>query len=63
MGANLSYAWASMSINSYIFTAAPGEWKVIAIILLFQMGKLDREQTILVCLAWGDLGEAGGKAS
>jgi len=36
------------------------EQKVVTVILLFQLGKLDREQTIiLICLAWNDLGEAG----
>lgn len=42
---------------------APVEQNVVAVILLFQMGKLDREQTvILICLAWNDLGEAGDSA-
>lgn len=44
-------------------SVAPVKQKVVTVILLFQMGKLDCEQTIiLICLAWNDLGEAGDSA-
>lgn len=46
-----------------VSSVAPVEQKVVTVIFVFQMGKLDCEQTIiLICLAWNDLGEAGDSA-